>query len=391
MHADADAFYASVAQRDDSALRGRPVAVGGGVVLAASYEARAYGVHGGMGGREARRRCPELIVVEPRWQAYVQASRELFALFEETAPTVEGLSMEEAFLDIRGLDRICGGPAEIGRRLRGRARERLGLPVTVGVATTKFLAKMASRAAKPDGLLVVDPEREFEFLHPLAVETLWGVGPATAGKLRAAGIATVGDAAALSSEQLVSIVGRATGRHLHAIARNHDRRRVRSGSRRHSVGSQSALGPRPRPAAEVESILAALVDRVTRRMRASGRIGRTVELRLRFGDYSRASRSRRLGEATATTRTILIAARSLLHVARPLIRERGLTLIGVAVTDVSAPRAGVQLPLALGGRDDVALDAAVDEARDRFGNDAVRRASLVRRGPALQPWIRPGD
>jgi DNA polymerase-4 len=391
MHADADAFYASVEQRDHPRLRGRPVIVGGGVVLAASYEARARGVRGGMGGRRARQLCPDAIEVEPRWPAYVEASKELFRVFEETSPTVEGMGMEEAFLDIRGLTRICGTPIEIGSKLRHNARERVGLPVTVGIATTKFLAKMASRAAKPDGLLAVAPGEELRFLHPLEVESLWGVGEATASRLHAAGIRTVGQLAAMPEQYLVSILGRATGRHLYAIARNHDRRRVRSGHRRRSVGSQSALGSRPRSAAEIETVLVSLVDRVTRRMRASGRVGRTVQLRLRFGDYSRATRSLTLGHATATTRTVLIAAKSLLKAARPLIRERGLTLLGVAVTDVSMPRAGVQLPLPLGGRDDGALDAAVDRTRDRFGTRAVTRASLVKRGARYESWIRPGE
>jgi DNA polymerase IV len=391
MHADADAFYASVEQRDDPWLRGRPVIVGGGVVLAASYEARARGVRGGMGGRRARRLCPEAIEVEPRWPAYVEASKELFRVFEEISPTVEGMGMEEAFLDLRGLTRICGPPTEIGANLRRTARERVGLPVTVGIATTKFLAKMASRAAKPDGLLVVAPGQELRFLHPLEVESLWGVGEATATRLHAAGIRTVGQLAEMPEQYLVSILGRATGRHLYAIARNHDRRRVRAGSRRRSVGSQSALGSRPRSAAEIDTVLVSLVDRVTRRMRASGRVGRTVQLRLRFGDYSRATRSLTLGQATATTRTVLTAAKSLLAAARPMIRERGLTLLGVAVTDVSMPRAGVQLPLALGGRDDTALDAAVDHTRDRFGAKAVTRASLVRRGARYESWIRPGE
>jgi DNA polymerase-4 len=391
MHADADAFYASVEQRDDPGLRGRPVLVGGGVVLAASYEAKARGVRGGMGGRQARRLCPDAVDVEPRWPAYVEASSELFRVFEEISPTVEGMGMEEAFLDLRGLTRICGTPLEIGSRLRRMARERVGLPVTVGIATTKFLAKMASRAAKPDGLLIIAPGEELEFLHPLEVESLWGVGEATARRLHAAGIRTVGQLAQMPEQYLVSILGRASGRHLYAIARNRDRRRVRSGTRRRSVGSQSALGSRPRSPEEIESVLVSLVDRVTRRMRAKGRVGRTVTLRLRFADYSRATRSLTLGQATSTTRTVLIAAKHLLATARPLIRERGLTLIGVAVSDVSMPKAGIQLPLALGGRDDTALDAAVDRTRDRFGAKAVTRASLVKRGARYESWIRPGE
>src|SRR3954447_13368797 len=183
LHADADAFFASVEQRDDPELRGKPTVVGGGVVMAASYEARAYGIHGAMGGRRARQLCPQLVSVPPRFEAYTEASRALFDLFEETAPLVEGLSLEEAFLAVRGLERISGTPRQIAERLRRRARERIGLAVTVGVARTKVVTKMASRAAKPDGLLVIEPERESEFLTPLPVEALWGVGAATADKL----------------------------------------------------------------------------------------------------------------------------------------------------------------------------------------------------------------
>src|ERR1700740_3410896 len=197
IHADADAFFASVEQRDDPRLRGRPVIVGGGVVLAASYEARVYGVRTAMGGRQARRLCPEEIVVPPPFPAYAEASRAMFAVFEDASPVVEGLSIDEAFLDVRGMERIAGTPAEIAVRFGAAVRERVGLPVTVGVARTKFLAKVASAVAKPDGLLVVPPERELAFLHPLPVECVWGVGPATARKLRDRGIHLVGEVAQL--------------------------------------------------------------------------------------------------------------------------------------------------------------------------------------------------
>src|SRR3954465_10570714 len=208
LHADADAFFASVEQRDDPRLRGRPTIVGAGVVMAASYEARAYGIHGGMSGWQARRLCPKAAVVAPRFSAYVEASRALFDLFEETAPLVEGLSMEEAFLDVRGLERISGTPRRIAERLRRRARERVGLAVTVGVARTKVLAKMASRTAKPDGLLVIDPEREAAFLRPLPVEALWGVGMITANKLRAHGICTIGELERRDEGELAMFLGR---------------------------------------------------------------------------------------------------------------------------------------------------------------------------------------
>src|SRR5213596_858815 len=211
LHADVDSFYASVEQRDDPRLRGQPVIVGAGVVLAASYEARAHGVRTAMGGRQARRLCPHAIVVPPRMTAYTEASKELFGVFEDATPLVEGLSIDEAFLDVRGMERIAGTPAEIAGRLRREVRERVGLPVTVGVARTKHLAKVASGVAKPDGLLVVPPERELIFLHPLPVERLWGVGPATAAKLHAVGIRTVGQVARLSERRLVVLLGRASG------------------------------------------------------------------------------------------------------------------------------------------------------------------------------------
>src|SRR6478672_9728897 len=219
LHADLDAFYASVEQRDDPRLRGRPVIVGGGVVLAASYEAKACGVRTAMGGRQARRLCPSAIVVPPRMSAYSEASKAAFRIFEDSSPLVEGLSIDEAFLDVRGMERISGTPTEIAARLRRDVRERVGLPITVGVARTKFLAKVASGVAKPDGLLVVPADRELEFLHPLPIERLWGVGAVTSDRLRRLGITTVGQVAQMSEAVLVTILGRASGRHLYALAR----------------------------------------------------------------------------------------------------------------------------------------------------------------------------
>jgi DNA polymerase-4 len=387
LHADLDAFYASVAQRDDPRLRGRPVIVGGGVVLAASYEARARGVRSAMGGRRARQLCPDVTVVEPRWSAYVEASREVFRLFDETAPTVEGLSIDEAFLDVRGLERIKGTPAEIAERLRRDVRRQVGLPLTVGVARTKSLAKVASAVAKPDGLLVVAPERELAFLHPLAVERLWGVGPATAAKLRRVGISRVRDVAELSEPALIALLGNALGRKLHALAWARDPRRVRATSGRRSVGSQAALGNRERSPRELDTIVVGLVDRVTRRMRAGGRAGRTVCLRIRFGDYSRASRSRTLPQATAATKTILAAARGLLAAAMTMLERRGVTLLGVAVTNLQGRGEGVQLEL---DRAPGAVDAALDELRDRYGTRSVTRAVLLGHRRA-QPWLFPGE
>src|SRR6266849_2250490 len=222
LHADLDAFYASVEQRDNPALRGRPVLVGGGVVLAASYEARAHGVYSPMGLTQARRLCPQAIVVEPRFSAYSEASKAVFEVFEHTTPLVEGLSIDEAFLDVRGMELIAGTPTEMAVRLRSEVRERVGLPITVGVARTKFLAKVASGVAKPDGLLVVPSDGELAFLHPLAVERLWGVGTVTADKLHERGITTVGQVARLAEAVPVSMLGRASGRHLDALAHNRD-------------------------------------------------------------------------------------------------------------------------------------------------------------------------
>jgi len=242
LHADLDAFYASVEQRDNPRLRGRPIIVGAGVVLAASYEAKARGVRTAMGGARAGRLCPDAVVVPPRFSAYLEASKSVFEVFEQTTPLVEGLSIDEAFLDVRGMRRLSGTPVEIAARLRRAVRERVGLPITVGVARTKFLAKVASGVAKPDGLLVVPADRELEFLHPLPIERLWGVGPVTASTLHELGIRTVGEVAGMGEGILVSILGRASGRQLHALAHNRDRRRVQVGRRRGSIGSQCALG-----------------------------------------------------------------------------------------------------------------------------------------------------
>ena len=382
LHADVDAFFASVEQRDDPRLRGRPVIVGAGVVLAASYEAKARGVRTAMSGRQARRLCPQAIVVTPRMSAYTEASRAMFQVFDDASPLVEGLSIDEAFLDVRGLERIAGAPVEIAARLRRDVLERVGLPITVGVARTKFLAKVASGVAKPDGLLVVPPERELAFLHPLRVERLWGVGPVTATKLRHRGITTVGEVAELSEAALVSMLGRGSGRHLHALAHNRDPRPVQVRRRRRSIGSQRALGRSPKSPAALDATVVALVDRVTRRMRAAGRVGRTVVLRLRFDDFSRATRSHTLPRATAQTHTILATARGLLAAAMPMIERQGVTLVGVAVANLDDD-GPFQLALPLDPYHGDALDAVLDEVRKRFGSTAITRAVLLGRDEGL--------
>jgi len=383
LHADVDSFYASVEQRDDPSLRGRPVIVGAGVVLAASYEAKAYGVRTAMGGRTARRLCPHAVVVSPRMSAYTDASKAIYRVFEEISGRVEGLSIDEAFLDVRGVRRLLGTPPEIAVRLRREVRERVGLPITVGVARTKFLAKVASGVAKPDGLLVVPPERELTFLHALPVEALWGVGAVTADKLHRLGIDTVGKVAAVPEPLLVSMLGRAAGRQLHALAHNRDPRPVQPGRRRGSIGSQNALGrSRKKTPADLDAVLIGLVDRVTRRMRTARRIGRTVVLRVRFDDFSRASRSFTLHRATAETQEVLDTARALLATVMPLVERRGITLVGVAVANLEndLPR---QLSLPFDRRSRAALDAAIDDIRERFGLTAVTRAVLLGRDSGL--------
>ena len=388
LHADLDAFYASVEQRDDPRLRGRPVVVGAGVVLSASYEARAYGVHGAMGGGMARRLCPQAVVVSPRISAYSEASKAVFDLFHDTTPLVEGLSIDEAFLDVGGLSRVSGTPVEIATRLRRRVLEEVGLPITVGIARTKFLAKVASAVAKPNGLLVVPPGEELAFLHPLPVERLWGVGKVTAAKLHDRGLMKVGEVAALAEPTLVTMLGRASGRHLHALAHNLDPRPVLVGRRRRSIGSQRALGLSPKSPEAVETILVGLVDRVTRRMRTAGRVGRTVVLRLRFEDFTRATRSHTLTTATAHTHTILATAQGLLATALPIIEDQGLTLIGLAIANLDDDTA-IQPELPFERHSGNALDAAIDGLNDRFGSNAVTRAVLLGHDPGLTVPILP--
>jgi DNA polymerase-4 len=388
LHADVDSFYASVEQRDDARLRGRPVIVGAGVVLAASYEAKAHGVCTAMSGALARRLCPGAVIVTPRMSVYAEASKAVYRVFEDTTPLVEGLSIDEAFLDVRGMRRIAGSPREIAVRLRRAIRERVGLPITVGVARTKFLAKVASGVAKPDGLLLVPPEHELAFLHALPIERLWGVGAVTADKLHRLGITTVEQVAALPEQTLVSTLGRASGRHLYALSRNEDPRPVRARPRRRSIGSQRALGRSRKSIEDIDAVLLGLVDRVTRRMRAAERVGRTVVLRLRFDDFSRATRSSTLERATAQTWMVLDASRALLTTALPVIDRQGLTLIGLSIRNLEDAHPA-QLTLRLDSPDRAALDAALDTIRDHYGATAVTRATLLGRDRGLEMPLLP--
>jgi len=388
LHADVDSFYASVEQRDDPRLRGRPVIVGPGIVLAASYEAKAFGVYTPMAVSRALRLCPEAVVVPARMSAYSAATKALFEVFNDTTGLVEGLSIDEAFLDVGGLGKVSGSPTEIAARLRQQVRDRVGLPVSVGVARTKFLAKVASGVAKPDGLVVVPPDAELDFLHPLPVEALWGVGAVTAGKLRTRGITTVSHVAALDEASLVQMLGRASGRHLHALAHNRDPRPVQVGRRRRSMGSQRAIGRRSKSAASVDAVLLGIVDRLARRLRAARRVCRTVVLRLRFDDLSRATRSHTLPQATAQTQTILATARGLMTTATPLIERQGITLIGLSLTNLDNDDA-IQLALPLDSRWGGRLDDALDDIHDRFGSAAVTRAVLLGRDQGMSVPLLP--
>lgn len=388
LHADLDAFYASVEQRDDPMLRGRPVIVGGGVVLAASYEAKARGVATAMGGRRARELCPDAVVVPPRMEAYTAASRAVFAIFRDTTPLVEGLSIDEAFLEVGGLRRLVGAPAQIAAGLRERVRAEVGLPISVGVARTKFLAKVASAVSKPDGLLVVEPAGEQAFLHPLPVERLWGVGAVTAEKLHRFGIRTVGQLAELEPATAERLLGRAAGAHVHAMARLLDPRPVASTGRRGSIGSQRALGTRPRSADELDVILTQIVDRIARRLRDGNRGCRTVVLRIRYGDFAKATRSRTLGSATDRTALLLGVARGLLDGVQEEIATRGITLLGVSLSHlVHSDELVPELPLDWG--DGASLDTVSDAVRDRFGGSSLGRAAQLGRDPGWSAPVLP--
>lgn len=385
LHADLDAFYASVEQRDTPALRGRPVIVGGGVVLAASYEAKARGVRTAMGGRQARELCPDAVVVGPRMEAYAAASRDVFAIFRDTTPLVEGISIDEAFLEVGGLRRLAGPPAQIAMRLRERVRTEVGLPISVGVARTKYLAKVASAVSKPDGLLVVEPEHEQAFLLPLPVERLWGVGAVTAEKLHRHGIRTVGQLAELEASTAQRLLGKATGAHVHALARLQDPRAVDTTRRRGSIGSQRALGGRRRSPEELDLFLTQIVDRLARRLRDHDRTCRTVVLRLRFGDYTKATRSRSFRIPSDRTSLLLTVARGLLAASLREIEVRGITLIGVSLTQLGrADSIPPELPI--DWEDGARLDAVLDTLRDRFGADSVARAAQLGRDPG---WSTP--
>jgi len=388
LHADLDAFYASVEQLLDPALRGRPVAVGGGVVLAASYEAKRFGVTGGMPGWRARERCPDLVFVRGHFAEYRRLGDRVMDILGEYTPLVQRISIDEAFLDVGGSRRLFGPPADIAATIRRRVRDEVGLPISVGAARTKHLAKIASQVAKPDGLLVVDPAHERAFLDPLPVGLIWGVGPATRERLAGRGIGTVGELRRASPEMLARLLGPGLGATLRALADNDDPRRVRPGVRAHSVGAQSAFR-RAAPTPDLlREVLGHLADRVAARLRASGRAGRTVTVRVRFPGMRSVSRSVTLPDPVLSTLTLREVAEGL--AAEALAGnpgEREVTLLAVAVGNL-CPEPDVQLEL--GADDDdprrpgsraavtrLAVDRSVDAVRGRFGRSAVGYASAA--------------
>jgi DNA polymerase-4 len=389
LHADLDSFYASVEQLLDPSLRGKPVAVGGGVVLAASYEAKAFGVRGGMAGRRARELCPGLIFVGGHFKEYQRLGDAAIDVLRDFTPLVERISIDEAFADVAGCTRLFGSPPDIAGNIRRRVRAELGLPISVGVARTKHLAKIASQVAKPDGLVMVDPLRELEFLHDLPVELMWGVGPVTKARLAEAGIATIGQLARAPGRSIEALVGSAAGEKLAALAWNRDPRQIRTHHRARSAGAQSALGRKPAEERVFRPVLRHLADRVATRLRAKSRPGRTVTVRVRFADMRSVTRSLTLDAPITATAMLTEVAEELVRAAladHP--GERTISLLAVSVSNLEADwHLQLELPLYLEGDESRPgtkrgtarwlADRAMDAIRDRFGWEAVGYGSVA--------------
>src|SRR5438552_7434561 len=389
LHADLDAFYASVEQMLDPSLQGKPVAVGGGVVLAASYEAKAFGVRGGMPGRTARELCPQLTFVSGHFKDYQRLGHAAIKVIGDFTPLVERISIDEAFADVAGCTHLFGPPAEIATAIRERVRAELGLPITVGVARTKHLAKIASQVAKPDGLVVVDPDTELEFLHHLPVELMWGVDPVPKARLAEIGVLTIGHLAKTPGWSLERLLGPAAGGKLAALAWNRDPREIKIDRRAGSAGAQSAIGRKPAEEHVFRPILLHLADRIATRLRAKSRLGRTVTVRVRFANLNSATRSVTLDAPISAT--VILA-----EVAEELVRavlanhpdEKTISLLAISVSHLEE-HWDVQLELPLGLKDEArrpgtkigmagwAADCAVDKIRNRFGWDAIGYGSVV--------------
>jgi DNA polymerase-4 len=389
LHADLDAFYASVEQLLDPSLRGKPIAVGGGVVLAASYEAKAFGVSGGMPGRRARELCPALIFVDGHFREYQRLGDAAISVLGDFTPDVERISIDEAFADVAGCTHLFGTPAEIAANIRRRVRTELGLPISVGVARTKHLAKIASQVAKPDGLVVVDPGNELAFLHDLPVELMWGVGPVTRERLAGIDVHTIGQLARQPGWSLQRLLGRAAGEKLTDLAWNRDPRRIKTHRRSHSAGAQSALGKKPAEERVFRPTLIHLADRVATRLRASSRPGRTISVRVRFADLRAVTRAVTLdAPISATTMLAEIAEELVRGVLADHAQERFISLLAISVSHLEAGW-DLQLELPLGLPDEKSrpgskramarwsADCAIDAIRDRFGHEAVGYGSVA--------------
>jgi DNA polymerase IV len=389
LHADLDAFYASVEQLLEPSLRGKPIAVGGGVVLAASYEAKAFGVRGGMPGRRARELCPQLIFVGGHFEDYQRLGDAAIKVLGDFTPLVERISIDEAFADVAGCTHLFGSPAEIARTIRRRVKQELGLPISIGVARTKHLAKIASQVAKPDGLVVVDPDKELGFLHDLPVELMWGVGPVTRARLAAIGVQTIGQLARMPGRSLERLLGHAAGEKLSALAWNRDPREIKTQHRARSAGAQSALGRKPAVERVFRPALAHLADRIGTRLRAKSLAGRTVTVRVRFADLRAVTRSVTLDAPIAATASLAEIAEELVRTAladHP--EERHISLLAISVSHL-AKHPVLQLELSLGLKHEErrpgtrrglarhAADRAVDRIRDRFGWAAIGYGSVA--------------
>jgi DNA polymerase-4 len=397
LHADLDAFYASVEQLLDPALRGRPIAVGGGVVLAASYEAKAFGVHGGMPGRKAKELCPDLHFVDGHFAEYQRLGDAAIGIVGDFTPAVERVSIDEAFADVAGCTHLFGPPIEMAKAIRRRVKDELGLPISVGVARTKHLAKIASQVAKPDGLVAVDPETELEFLHDLPVELMWGVGPVTKARLAGAGVLTIGQLARTPGRSLEGLLGHALGEKLGSLAWNRDPRQIRTHHRARSVGAQSALGKKPAREDVIRPTLRHLADRVASRLRAKCRSGQTVTARVRFADLRAVTRSVTLPVPISATAMLAEVAEELVKAAladNP--RERFITLLAIAVSHLNEDSLlQLELPFGIAGEERRPgsrrgaarwlADRAIDAIRERFGRDAVGYASVALGRSGLVP------
>jgi DNA polymerase-4 len=389
LHADLDAFYASVEQLLDPSLRGKPIAVGGGVVLAASYEAKAFGVRGGMPGIRARELCPNLQFVGGNFSRYQELGDQAIDVIRDFTPLIERISIDEAFAEVAGSIHLFGEPARIATDIRKRVREEVGLPISVGVARTKHLAKIGSQVAKPDGLVVIDPATELEFLHDLPVELMWGVGPVTKTRLAEAGVHTIGELAETPGRSLERLLGRAIGSRLGALAWNHDPREVNTQRRAGSVSAQSALGRRPADDEVIGPTLRHLADRVASRLRKKNLAGRTITARVRFADLRAVTRSVTLPAPVSATVILAEVAEELVGAAlRDHPGERIISLLAVGISHLEDDAVlQLELPFELEGEERRpgtakgaarwVLDRSVDRVREKFGRDLVGYGSVA--------------